>query len=380
MNLIDILEDVLNISRKESIKLANSKSIRKMKYREFDYILIRRDFKGYPEGTIVLWTRGKEPKLVKGYPPIKRILLLKKALPRHFIDEVVLEEKMNGYNVRIIKYENEILVITRGGYICPYSTHAIKMLYGSKIEEMLGDENMVLLGEIVGTENPYTRFKYPDVDWVELYIFDIVQNNKLLPINDRRKLIEEYNLKNVPQIGRLYKNDFDRILREISKLEKRKREGIVFKDPYHRVPPLKYTTTFTNINDIEEGMKYFFDEGKTFIFPRVLREIFKNIEEKPDKKTLEERYKLLGKALLTPSMYTVEKVFSNEIIDEEFSLRFYDYKVIDEFLNYMLSLGIQLTVKSIIKEKDYLRVDFLKPKKTPTIIKNIMETGLSPLD
>jgi len=380
VNLIDILEDVLNISHKESIKLANSKSIRKMRYREIEYVLIRRDFREYPEGTIILWTRGKKPRLVKGYPPIKRILLLKKALPSHFIDDVILEEKMNGYNVRIIRYENEILVITRGGYICPYSTHAIKRLYGSEIEKLLADENIILLGEIVGTENPYTRFKYPEVEWLELYVFDIVRNNKLIPINERRKLIEEYGLKNVQQIGKFHKNDIDKIFREIHLLEKRRREGIVFKDPHHRVPPLKYTTTFTNINDIEEGMKYFFDEGRTFIFPRVLREIFKNIEEKPDNKTLEERYRLLGKALLKPSMHTVEKVFSNEIIDEEFSLRFYDYKVIDEFLTYMLSLGIQLTVKSIIKEKDHLRVEFMKPKKTLTIIKNIMETGLSPLD
>ncbi len=43
------------------------------------------------------------------------------TLKKHFsgLEKITVEEKMNGYNVRVAKVKDDILAITRSGYICP---------------------------------------------------------------------------------------------------------------------------------------------------------------------------------------------------------------------------------------------------------------------
>ena len=48
--------------------------------------------------------------------------MLTPSLKIHFNNEVAVEEKMNGYNVRIAQINDEIIAFTRGGYVCPYTT------------------------------------------------------------------------------------------------------------------------------------------------------------------------------------------------------------------------------------------------------------------
>jgi len=67
------------------------------------------------------------------------------------------------------------------------------------------------------------------------------------------------------------KDDLEGLRKVIDDLDKRGREGVVIKDPEHRVPPLKYTTIYINIRDIQEGMKYPFDEGRGYLFSRIVR-------------------------------------------------------------------------------------------------------------
>ena len=65
---------------------------------------------------------------------------------------------------------------------------------------------------------------------------------------------------------------------------------------------------------------------------------------------------------------------------EEFQLRFTNSGEIEEFIDYMRSLGIDIAITSLEYRDGELVVNMLKPKKSTYEIKRILETGYSPLD
>lgn len=380
-NLADVLSEALKIPRERAERLLESKSTRVMRYREYRYIAIRRDLADHYEGTVIIMTKDGY-RVVEGYPHISRILLLSKAVPRHFIDFVVVEEKMDGHNVRVVRIDGQLLAITRGGYICPYTTSRMRRKYGKSLNELFDElgADTVIVGEVVGMENPYTRYYYPEAPYWDYFIFDIYRNGYPLKIQERRRLVEEHGLRNVPQLGIVHKDNWHDILEIIKGLESAGREGIVLKDPEYRVPPLKYTTSYINARDIQEGMKYPFDEGHTFIFPRVLRQMFKAFEEDWDEERLREEARRLGEAILQPALESIRKFMMGEPLAEEFILEFEDMGDLEEFVSYSASLGIPLTVISIDKVNSSIKVKMLKHKRTPEYYRRIFKTGLSPLD
>ncbi len=385
IELADILSEALKISRERATRLLESKSTRILKYKNVRYIALRRDLGNHYEGTVVLIDeKTGDYKLVEGYPHIKRILLLSKAVPNHFIDWVFVEEKMDGYNVRVTMFKDRIFSITRGGYICPYTTARMNREYGNilvKLFDNLG-ENTIIAGEVVGLENPYTRYYYPEAPEWGFFVFDIFREGlDPLPVEERRRLIDEYGLRNVPLLGKYHKDDWEEIRNTVSELESIGREGIVLKDPYYRVEPLKYTTSYINARDIMEGMKYPFDEGHTFIFPRVLRQMFKAVEEAWSEERLLNEAHRLGEAILLPAVESIKKFLDGLPVAEEFMLTFYSMEDFEDFVSHITLLGVPITIVSIDKGgENYIKVRILKHKKTPDYYKKIMRTGISPLD
>lgn len=101
-------------------------------------------------------------------------MLLEPAINTHFseTDTVCVEEKMNGFNVRAIVFDGKITAITRGGYVCPYSTEKAGQLLN--IDFFNDHPELVLHGEMVGPDNPYVPKKiYDDVDSIDFYVFDM---------------------------------------------------------------------------------------------------------------------------------------------------------------------------------------------------------------
>ena len=380
--LADVVSEALGLPRERVERLLESRSTRVMRYRRFTYVTLRRDVGGHYEGTVVLLLPDGGYRVVEGYPHIQRILLLSRAVPSHFIDNVVVEEKMDGHNVRVVLVDGELLAITRGGYVCPYTTMKMRSKYGrglSRLLEELGDD-AVVAGEVVGLENPYTRYYYPEApDW-DYFVFDVFSGGRPLPVEERRARVESHGLRNVPLLGVVYKDNWREIADIVAGLEAAGREGVVLKDPEYRVEPLKYTTSYINTRDIEEGMKFPFDEGHTFIFPRVLRQMFKAYEEGWDEDRLREEARRLGEAILLPAVESIQKFARGEALAEEFTLTFESSEDLEEFILYAASLGVPLTVVSVERGDGYVRARLLKHKKTPDYYRRIMRTGLSPLD
>lgn len=381
MNTALLLSEALGLGMEDARRLARSRSIRRLRYRGVLYLSFRREYRGMPEGTVVLYAPGHAPRVVPGYPSIRRALLLRRVLETYFPDEVALEEKMNGYNTRVVHYAGRLLAITRGGFICPYTTHRLELLLGEQLRSLLASRpDLVVAGESIGVENPYTRFPYPVSDGYGFMVFDVMEGQRRLPLGERDLLADEFDLPTVPLLDVVPPGGWERARRVVEELEERGGEGIVMRDPQGRVEPLKYTTTRTNIGDISEGMRFFFEEGRSFIFPRVLREIFKIYEEQPDAEGLEERWKRLGGALLEPPVESVRRVQREGVLGEAFTLRFGDPRVLDETLAHFARLGIRVQIGEVVREGGWLKAVFYKPRRTGEEVRRILETGLSPLD
>ncbi len=355
------------------------KSIRVMSYRGLQYLVFRREIHGVPEGTAVLL--GREPLPVYGYPSIQRLALLE-GVQHHMIDKVVVEEKMDGYNVRVIVYEGEVYAVTRGGYICPYTTARIRRLYGSQLK-MISEEypDIVIAGEVVGTENPYVPYPYPEAGGFDFFVFDVMKKDRLQPLSLRDEIVEKYGLRRVRILGVLDKRDLDGLRRIVDQLDKERREGIVLKDPFHRVKPLKYTTIYINIHDIAEGMKHPFDEGKGYLFSRIVRLIAQGYEYDWNNDVLESIALRLGKAILEPAIKSLRDRADGKLIAATYKLVLPDKQSFHEYREFAEQMGLDVVIR-VIEEKPNgeMVVELLKIKDTHDIYGKILKTGYSPLD
>ncbi len=380
--MVERLADALGVSVEEAERIARRRSVvRVMRWRSIVYFSLRKEAYGLREGTMIaVWPDGH--RVVHGYPSIQRVLLPSIAIPKHFIDKVVVEEKMNGYNVRVVDLRGEIVAVTRGGLICPYTTARIRRMYGEKLRRLFDEqgEDLVVMGEVVGLENPYVRYYYPEAGGFAYFVFDMARGDKFIPPGERRELAEQYGLPHVPVLGVIDKNDIETFRKIIDDLERRGREGVVMKDPEYRVPALKFTTSFINIHDIEVGMRFPFDEGRSYLFSRILREMFKAIEEGWDDRRLLSEEQALGKAILEPAIESIKRVKEGGMLYEEFELVFGGREELEEFLDYMSALGVDVIVASVREQDGELRVKMRKVKDSWREILRILETGLSPID
>jgi len=383
-SLVDVVAEALGVPRERAKRLLESRSTRLMRYRGLRYLVLRRDVAGHYEGTVIFLFDDGSYRVVEGYPHISRVLLLSRAMPRHFPGEVIVEEKMDGHNVRVVKVAGQVLALTRGGYVCPYTTMRMRMKYGGALErlfEEVGDD-AVVAGEVVGLENPYTRHYYPEApDW-DYFVFDVFVDNgrRPLPVARRRELVEALGLRGVPQLAIVHRDDWETVREIIAGLEEAGREGVVLKDPEYRVPPLKYTTGYINVRDIREGMRFPFDEGHTFIFARVLRQMFKAYEEGWDEERLREEARRIGEAILLPAVESIYRFVRGETLGEEFILTFDSMESLEEFILYAAQLGVPISVVSTETSDGLVKARMVKHKKTPEEYRKIMRTGLSPLD
>jgi putative ATP-dependent DNA ligase len=144
---------------------------------------------------------------------------------------------------------------------------------------------------------------------------------------------------------------------------------------------LKYTTSYINIDDIRIGMRAPFDEGRYFIFPRLLRELFQYYERDYTNELIEKKALELGKALICPALNSIRKYIKEKGIGETFELRFHEYEFLEDFIDYMFRLGVDFSVVSIEKKESEIIFRGIKwMKETQAQFDRIIKTGLSPMD
>ncbi len=336
-------------------------------------LLFKKEFMHIESGTVVYLAKRLE--IIRGFPKIRRTLTLSPTIEKHFKDEVAVEEKMNGYNVRIASVDSNIVALTRGGHFCPFTTRKANELMN--LEEFFKDNpNLVICGEMVGTANPYVSHYYPEVGELGFRIFDLRKKttNEPLPINEKRELLEGYDLPMVRFFGTFPVDEApERIAKIVKNLGKMGREGVVIKDPSMEIPPLKYTASEAHASDIKYAFNYPFDFGRSFFFSRVIREGFQAYEMKESETELQERAHRLGESIIYPMLNTIREIAEGGTAHEDTLIRVSSRKEAEEFVRHLHELGVSATIVKYEDGKATIRRFY---QSTTDKIKNYLEGGL----
>ncbi|AKB26733.1 RNA ligase, family [Methanosarcina siciliae C2J] len=291
----------------------------------------------------VLYEKGSSFEIIMGFPKIRRAMVLDPTLKKHFngLSKLTVEEKMNGYNVRVAQVDGEILAITRSGYICPYTTERANAKLNLEFFDAFPE--LVLYGEMVGPDNPYVPKTIYDVESVEFFIFDIREKNtgKPLPTAKRRETMEKYGFFQVRSFGEIpletAPEEIANIIRELGKTE---HEGVVIKDPEMVLPSLKYTSSQSNCSDLRHAFKFYNEAGRDYMLSRIVREGFQTVEWDEDETEFKKRCIQLGESILNPLRESIRSVKDGERLYEEVRIRVRDLKTATEFENYLKRLGV----------------------------------------
>ncbi|MDQ1251375.1 MAG: putative ATP-dependent ligase [Euryarchaeota archaeon] len=306
----------------------------------------------------VLYEKDGSFEMITGFPKIRRAMVLDPAVKKHFVglEKVEVEEKMNGYNVRIAAIKNDVLAITRSGYICPYTTQKAK----EKLNLEFFDDfpELVIYAEMVGPDNPYISKNIYDVESVEFYVFDVRKKNsgEPLSINKKQEILEKYGFIQVKSFGEISLDTAPvEISKIVRKLGEKEHEGVVIKDPEMILSPLKYTSSQSNCADLRHAFKFYNEAGRDYMLSRIVREGFQTVEWNEKEVEFDKRCIQLGKSILSPLRESIRYVKEGHRLYEEARIRVRDLKTVAEFHEYLSRLGID----AIFEEPQFVGGEYL---------------------
>ncbi|ADC89447.1 ATP dependent DNA ligase [Thermocrinis albus DSM 14484] len=215
-------------------------------YRGLEYLRFTDDFKDIPRGTILF-----KESVIWGYPHIGRIFQLSSGLREQFNAPFFVEEKVDGYNVRIFYHEGQVLAVTRGGFVCPFTTDRVEEFIDADFFKE--NPHLVLCAEVAGPENPYVDESPPYIrEDIRFFVFDVMVKGeqRFLPYRQKLQLIEKYRLPSVERYGLYDVSKIGELKALLRRLNEEGREGVVFKEDSERDKRVKYITSYANLQDI----------------------------------------------------------------------------------------------------------------------------------
>ncbi|WP_410508244.1 RNA ligase [Methanosarcina hadiensis] len=310
---------------------------------KYDYLFrFDKEISRIERGT-VLYEKGDSFEVIVGFPKIRRAMVLDPTLKKHFngLEKISVEEKMNGYNVRVANVKDDILAITRSGYVCPYSTERAK----EKLDLRFFDDfpELVLYGEMLGPDNPYVPKEIYGIESVDFYIFDIREKNSgnPLPINRKQRILKEYGFLQVECFGEFsLETAAEEVTKIIRDLGEKEHEGVVIKDPDMVLAPLKYTSSESNCSDLRHAFRFYNEAGRDYMLSRIVREGFQTVEWNENEAEFKNRYMQLGESILNPLRESIRTVKNGQRLYEYVRIRVKDLKTAMEFENYLKRLGV----------------------------------------
>ncbi|QCC60433.1 RNA ligase [Natrinema thermotolerans] len=276
---------------------------------------------GVERGTVVVEDADV---VVRGYPSIPRILVLEPGIESFFAgtETVVVEEKLDGFNVRIAAVGGEPLAFTRSGYVCPYTTARARALLD--LESFFdAHPDRVLCAELIGPETPYTTTDYEGIDSHDIRVFDVRdgESGEPMSVADRRALCRAFDFGQPRCFGRAAPSDAVEIAAAaIADLDAAGREGVVLKSADGE-SMVKYTTASQHREELAYAFSLPFECGRDFVFSRIVREAFRAAEFAENDDRLRERAHDLGEAILLPMVATIRSVAVGKPIGQRHTVR-----------------------------------------------------------
>ncbi len=301
------------------------------------------DFSPHLRGTLVF-----QNTLIPGYPHIRRMLRLKAGILRHFQGPFFVEEKVDGYNLRVWRYQGEILPFTRGGFVDPFAYDRIQD-FGDFHKFFDHHPRKVLVGEMAGPENPYIDIWPPPItEDVAFFVFDIydLENRRYLTPPERYELLKAYGLPSVRSFGEFRPEDTPKIEEIVLDLNRRGIEGIVLKGK-GRV--LKYATPIINLRDLEADGDKLLELQPDFFIQRIVRLVLGYDEfGLPFTRELHEA---VGRAFLEGFQESLRRVHEEGVMYHEFTVRVHHEETITRLLDFLNRASRQIRVEYAGRER-----------------------------
>lgn len=311
--------------------------------------------RGCERGTVLL---GEA--IVHGYPRIGRVLALRPGLGEQFRSPFWVEEKVNGYNVRIFRYEGRPLALTRGGFVCPFTTDRLPELLDLAVFDE--EPDLVICGEVAGPDNPYVESAPPFVVHdVALFTFDLMRLGQPtpLPAAEAYELIDRARLPAVTRFGRYTTEDIAAIQAIARRLDSEGHEGIVFKEDSARARRAKYVTAASAISDIQSTAPGLMEVPPEYFLGRILRLVLFLREEGLTRDA--ELDRRLGAAFLDGPYAAVEQFQREQRVSHTYRCRLRERDnalALVQHINQVSGHAIQVTLRDLRQEGAHWVVEF----------------------
>ena len=330
--------DQLGLSRQEFEELAEHLKVDSYAGREYRHLPGYR--KSLEKGTVLV-----AGTVVRGFPKVPRCLVLDEGIPQRFDRPIAVEEKLDGYNVRVARVDGEIVGFTRSGIVCPFTTHKVRSLL--PVESFFeAHPNSMLCGEMIGPENPYTTAECYDIEVIGFRAFDIRDQVSGEPraVEERRGICEKFGIPQTKLFG-IYEpseavESTPEIIRE---LDADDREGIIMQT-VDGGQQLKYTTSAANQGDLAFAFEFPFVYGRDFSFRRLIREGFQSVEFEEGESRRRKRAHGVGESLLLPMVESIERIEAGERIGEQHTVRA-EPRVVDRLLEHFRDQGLTIDIE-----------------------------------
>ncbi|ELZ04363.1 RNA ligase [Natrialba aegyptia] len=303
--------------------------------------------RGIERGTVLI-----DGEIVRGFPKVPRALVLSSGVPTQFdeYDRIAVEEKLNGYNVRVARIDGDVLAFSRSGMVCPFTTRMLDRLVD--LADLFDAYPMAMVcGEMIGPENPYTAHNYPGVDSIAFRAFDWRdrETGDPLPVQERRTRYERFEIPQTPLFEFVAVDDAAETVDAcIRNLDAEHREGVVMKSPDGRTQ-LKYTTSASTKSDLAYAFSLPFDYGRPFMFRRLIREGFQTVERDESDEAARKRAHELGEAILLSMRETITTIDAGGTVGERHTVRA-STETIDVLLAHLRGQGLEIDIEDDRRE------------------------------
>lgn len=332
-------EEVENLEQKKALHTDSFEGV--------EFIRVTKDHKQYPRGTVFM-----DDRIIMGYPRIMRVLHLGNGIRRYMKGKFYVEEKVDGYNVRITLINGRPLAFTRGGYVCPLTTSKVPDLLDMSFFEKYPD--YVISGEVAGPGSPYNTEPIPYVsEDVSFFIFDLFDaSGEKLSTEEKYSMLEPFQFTQVSKWGPFTDSDVAEVKDIVLELDRQGREGIVLKPVTEtkKIKPIKYVTLSSCLSDLRSTTELVMELPAGFFMQRIIRAIFFCHEFGIH---LDENYLLdAAKALYLSPAKCVKVVSEGGHLKESFKIKSQSKKVISEFMDHLNRSHIDTKLLSIEKIND----------------------------
>lgn len=335
------------------------------------YICFNDDFRGVPRGTAVF-----ADCTVYGYPQIGRILALQAGLAEQFAAPFWVEEKIDGYNVRVFRRGERVLALTRGGFVCPFTTDRIGDLMDAAVFEH--EPDLVVCAEVAGPDNPYLESSPPFIKRdVRLFAFDLGRLGcpGFLPQEDKHRLIEQHGLPAVPCFGRYRAADVDALQAILERLDREWREGVVFKQDRPEPRRAKYVTSTSSVLDIRATAYNILDLPPEYFINRIMRLVLFMEEQGLDSE--QALADAIGEAFVGGMREAIDQFKAQHKVFRTYTCRFRTREAAQRMLVHLgrKSRQVQVNKHDLRREGDYWVLEFERVSQSMSGMLNHLLSG-----